>query len=253
MEERWCQFYFELEMQQNYFALYWNQEQSWLEEKSKDSHLVLGRLPLLQALRCLRDQRSLRLAAGNSGYCCFAVAVDCLCHTQSGCLEQLSCAVVGCCGPAPFDQSEVSEEDGPQRLRGIQGGTGLFSDCHDNSFVFFVLDEQNDTVHRVQLGDSQGERQQCGRRDTSGLLLRTFSRQLSSCLRQGGTSLYWLDPVSRCVLSHCCLLQVRLKALHSARGWPEGKDKSARHGCLFSTRSQLFIFRVLSPDGRLAQ
>lgn len=81
----------------------------------------------------------------------------------------------------------------------------------------------------MQLCVSHRERHQCGRRDTCGLLLRTFSRQLSSCQRQGGTRLYWLDPVSRYVLSHCCLLQLRLKALHRSHGWPEGKDKSVLH------------------------
>lgn len=64
------------------------------------------------------------------------MAVDSLCRTESGCLEQLSRAVVGCCGPAPFDQRVVPEEDRPERLRGKQeGGTGLFSDDHFYGFV----------------------------------------------------------------------------------------------------------------------
>lgn len=108
-------------------------------------------------------------------------------------------------------------------------------------------------MHRVQQCVSQGHR--CGRRDTSGFLLRTFSRQLSSCQRQVGTRLSWLDPVSRYVLSHCCLLQVQLKALHRSHGWPEGKDKSALRNKFaqlpLSTCSQLCIqFPILSHNCR---
>lgn len=102
------------------------------------SHLVRGRLPLLLPLRDLPDRRSLRWAAWNSGYCCSAVAADSPCHTESGCRERLSRAEAGCYGPAPFDQSEAPDKDGPERLRGkhANSATGLFSDCHCNSLVF---------------------------------------------------------------------------------------------------------------------
>lgn len=53
-------------------------------------------------------------------------------------------------------------------------------------------------------------------------LLKTFRRQQSSCLRQ-----VWCGLAARygrmCVLSLCCLLQIRLKALNWAHR-PEGND-----------------------------
>lgn len=82
------------------------------------SHLVRGLLPLLRALPGLPDQRSLRPAAGNSGYCCSAVAADSPCRTASGWR-----AAGGCYEPAPFDQSEAPEEGGAERLRGKRAKT----------------------------------------------------------------------------------------------------------------------------------
>lgn len=220
------------------------------------SHLVRGRLPLLRALQSLPGQRSLRLAAGNSGYCCSAVVADSPCHTASGCREQLSRVVGGCYEPVPFDPSEVPEEDGPERLRGKHAKKVVYFLIVIAALLYLI-------IVWMQCTECSSATLRWKSTSVAGETLLAFSSEPSADSwaaasdREGrgfiGSTL-WADTSS--VTAVYFRFGSRLFTGHTGGQ----KEKTSRryvigsHGRLFSTCLQLCIqFSVLSPYGRPVQ